>query len=64
MPLQASPDDSLSSIIDVLTEDHRKVLRMFEQRMWPEPQPRSGDRSAAQSRPRVDLNARMRAMWR
>ena len=39
------------------------VLRLFEQRIWPKPQPRSADRSA-QARPRVDLNARMRAMWR
>jgi DNA helicase-2/ATP-dependent DNA helicase PcrA len=38
------------------------VLRLFEQRTWPTAQ--SADKSSAQARPRVDLNARMRAMWR
>jgi DNA helicase-2/ATP-dependent DNA helicase PcrA len=40
------------------------VLRLFEQRVWPQAaRTAQADKSAAQ-RPRVDLNARMRAMWR
>jgi len=38
------------------------MLALFEQRYWPQAAP--AEKSAAQSRPRVDLSARMRAMWR
>src|SRR5205085_551468 len=38
------------------------LLPLFEQRTWPQAVP--ADKSAVQSRPRVDLGARMRAMWR
>jgi DNA helicase-2/ATP-dependent DNA helicase PcrA len=40
------------------------VVRLFEQRTWPQAPARTADKSAAQARPRVDLSARMRAMWR
>jgi DNA helicase-2/ATP-dependent DNA helicase PcrA len=38
------------------------MLALFEQRTWP--QAAAAEKSAAQSRARVDLSARMRAMWR
>jgi DNA helicase-2/ATP-dependent DNA helicase PcrA len=38
------------------------MLALFEQRVWPRAAPE--ETSAAQARPRVDLTARMRAMWR
>jgi DNA helicase II / ATP-dependent DNA helicase PcrA len=38
------------------------MLALFEQRVWPQAAP--AEKTAAQPRPRVDLNARMRAMWR
>jgi DNA helicase-2/ATP-dependent DNA helicase PcrA len=37
------------------------MLPLFEQRVWPRAAPET---SAAQARPRVDLSARVRAMWR
>jgi DNA helicase-2/ATP-dependent DNA helicase PcrA len=41
------------------------MLHLFEQRVWPQAaHAAQGERTAAQSRPRVDLSARMRAMWR
>jgi DNA helicase-2/ATP-dependent DNA helicase PcrA len=41
------------------------TLHLFEQRTWPQlTQGQYAEKSAAQQRPRVDLNARMRAMWR
>ena len=38
------------------------MLALFEQRTWP--QAAAAEKSAAQTRARVDLSARMRAMWR
>jgi len=41
------------------------MLALFEQCVWPHAvHATQGERTAAQSRPRVDLSARMRAMWR
>jgi DNA helicase-2/ATP-dependent DNA helicase PcrA len=41
------------------------MLKLFEQRTWPQAaHATQAERSAAQTRPRVDLSARMRAMWR